>query len=1671
MGNYKRLLAGALSICMLIGITLPAVPTDAAVLVEQSDTDIPVYSLNNGVISTLYYEDTMDEKTTYDKALGTYKTNGNRMICSDGVLKTDTSTKNAIFNGLKNATSLINYSVLADVSVGSADKFVSVAIYAQEGATTGKNMRAYEFTIGGDATGLYFRLGRRGKGDNAGNTGFTTLKDENNQECKKYLKDIEGFDEYKSGESGAIAMEISAVTNVANNVELTCRAAWNGYTVELKATDSSASKYVSGTAAFRGTDSNATIDNVVVAQKSQDENCLYADNLTVDTFYKQALGSNTTANRNYPYNAEAGALTANNTNVSLFQGITNSGTLSNYTIEADFVYGDATKHSSVIVYGSPTNDKGKADGYHFGFNKGKFKLTRWKSGANTTMAGDDNENLATEWFGDDVFSSGKPIRLSLQAITNADGSVSLVCKATYDGLTKTIFSETEAAGVATTITCGAPGFRGTDMTGTIDNIYVSKYLEPTDTNCLYQDDFTTADSFNVNKNAGTRNYEVANGVLTIPNNTRLTVFDGIEGAETLQNYTIEADFVFGNTTGHNSLVAYGSYATGDDRGAVTGYEFGVVSGNFRLYQNHKTAANSKVLSDSGASNHQVQKYFPNYVNGDVLRLSLTVITNSDGSVSLTAKATHEGVEKVIYQCNDNSEGKITQGAPGLRGTATTSTVDNLYISKITVLGENCGKTDIAYSDVVTDNRYALHGVRYDANRNVFARMELDVAEQIAGTTDYSATSVYTHACESAGGRIRFRTDSSYVAIKATMPSYTEHSRLMAAGKTGFDVYIGDVYYDTIYPIQLPSANNVEWSYNGIVEFDTSVERDITIYFPITQEVSGVKIGVQNTATVVAHSEAYETVEPIVYYGSSITEGGNATRPGLTYVNTVGRMIHRDYIDLGVWGSAHGEEKFAEYIANLNMSMFVFDYDHNAPGPEELAERHEAFYKIVRAAHPDIPIVFISRPNKQLATWEECRSIIYTTYQNALRNDEKVFFIDGQSFFEGEEFCLSDSVHPSDKGHALMANTIGKLLQDIIDGKKPEELEPEEPISISIPYEDTFVEDVDTLKKKWSVDSNVSFENEKAVLNATSMYLTAVDDLAKWHTYVCEADVTMTNVEIKDINVQTAGIVVAANPNSKGTYQGYEVTLLYDETVNKGTGAYYVRIYDRATKANKMQEIDFYQKGEKVTLKVEISDNKINCYVNNKAVITGYTVSGVEKLSGTVGFISSGNQAIVDNLSVKAYAPYSEECKLPFSEQFDNADAIYYRWNHGALLTVSDEKAVLDNNTTRNTYLTGFEEALEWKNYIYEADVILTDTAFADTSIQSAAIVAAANNKNKGYEFGFFMENGSYQVRLYDRIKGKSLAVTEWYYELNEPSKLTMIISGNAIQCYVDGELVIEEWVEGVTELKGTIGMFASGYEAVFDNLKVDTFTGKIVKKEITAPVADANGIYYTDDFETGIYLDDNKWPSTVLDLSKGRAAVSGTKGILYLTGDESYLLLKDYVVEAKTVISAENDFELRDAVGAIVARTTGEKTGYEFGIVCSEDSAYVRLYDRTTGTELAKNSDIPIEVGKEYLLTMVCEGNTITCYVDGVCAFAVKDNTNTSGTAGFRTIGTVYYDDLVVADTSYAIRVVSYSPVTGDNNRNMYMFVIVMIAMATVCVLTLRYKKLKCCNEVGGENL
>ena len=145
----------------------------------------------------------------------------------------------------------------------------------------------------------------------------------------------------------------------------------------------------------------------------------------------------------------------------------------------------------------------------------------------------------------------------------------------------------------------------------------------------------------------------------------------------------------------------------------------------------------------------------------------------------------------------------------------------------------------------------------------------------------------------------------------------------------------------------------------------------------------------------------------------------------------------DYINFGFSGSAKGETEMAEYIASLPMSVFVLDYDHNAPDEKFLENTHERFFKTVREKNPYLPIIIMTMPDYMYdeASCEKRTAVIRKTYENAIENgDKNVYFIDGKAFFGDDDVfaCTVDKIHPNDLGCYRMAKVIEKTLSPLIE---------------------------------------------------------------------------------------------------------------------------------------------------------------------------------------------------------------------------------------------------------------------------------------------------------------------------------------------------------------------------------------------------------------------------------------------------------------------------------------------------------------------------------------------------------------------------------------------------------------------------------------------------------------
>ena len=152
----------------------------------------------------------------------------------------------------------------------------------------------------------------------------------------------------------------------------------------------------------------------------------------------------------------------------------------------------------------------------------------------------------------------------------------------------------------------------------------------------------------------------------------------------------------------------------------------------------------------------------------------------------------------------------------------------------------------------------------------------------------------------------------------------------------------------------------------------------------------------------------------------------------------------EYCNLGFAGSAKGEDAIVEYMAGLDMSVFVCDYDHNAPTPDHLRATHSKLYHAIRAAKPEVPILLVSMvPHWQpefVAQIPERKEIIRATYEEALAaGDRRVAFIDGETLFDGDTdgVCTVDGCHPNDLGFTRMARHIGAAIENMLNNSVKE----------------------------------------------------------------------------------------------------------------------------------------------------------------------------------------------------------------------------------------------------------------------------------------------------------------------------------------------------------------------------------------------------------------------------------------------------------------------------------------------------------------------------------------------------------------------------------------------------------------------------------------------------------
>ncbi len=346
-----------------------------------------------------------------------------------------------------------------------------------------------------------------------------------------------------------------------------------------------------------------------------------------------------------------------------------------------------------------------------------------------------------------------------------------------------------------------------------------------------------------------------------------------------------------------------------------------------------------------------------------------------------------------------------------------STIDkNLKVTSV------LGRDDVVLYDIPGEP-FSLYGVFHDGER--FRRLPEDLAVQVNDGVHYLSR-------HTAGGRVCFATDSDYVAISCKRADRSRFPHMPETGTGGFDLYIRENGRARYHHTFLPPIDSDD--YESLINLPGTGMREIIIHFPLYSGVLSLSVGVKQGAELKKWS-GYTHDVPVVYYGSSITQGGCASTPGGDYISRISHKLDFDYINFGFSGSAKAEPVMMDYLSKLKMSVFVYDYDHNAPSIEHLEKTHYVGYKTVRDANPDLPIIMLPMPTYQLGDTRRRRDIIEETYKRAvLDGDKNVYFIDSAEVFDTflADGCTVDGCHPNDFGFVIMADTIGKVIEKILN---------------------------------------------------------------------------------------------------------------------------------------------------------------------------------------------------------------------------------------------------------------------------------------------------------------------------------------------------------------------------------------------------------------------------------------------------------------------------------------------------------------------------------------------------------------------------------------------------------------------------------------------------------------
>ncbi|WP_165222047.1 SGNH/GDSL hydrolase family protein [Aquisphaera insulae] len=294
--------------------------------------------------------------------------------------------------------------------------------------------------------------------------------------------------------------------------------------------------------------------------------------------------------------------------------------------------------------------------------------------------------------------------------------------------------------------------------------------------------------------------------------------------------------------------------------------------------------------------------------------------------------------------------------------------------------------------------------------------------------------------DSAGVCVRFVTDAAVVQVRWSL---TSHSLAMphmpATGVSGVDLYARSedgswLFVGNRSPLK-PDGNDARIEFPG----GGKSGRECLLYLPLYNGTKSLEIGVPPGASLTPPPPRPEALrKPVVVYGTSIVQGGCASRPGMAWPAILGRMLDRPVINLGFSGSGKMEPTVGEVLAEIDASAFVIDCIWNIGDDVDVyPDRVSKLVRAIRKGHPAVPILFVGqsliRPKahpSRASTWQE--EAVRALQAEGVKG---LFTVPGKDLLGDDGEATVDGVHLTDLGMLRQARILLPAVRAAQDGLK------------------------------------------------------------------------------------------------------------------------------------------------------------------------------------------------------------------------------------------------------------------------------------------------------------------------------------------------------------------------------------------------------------------------------------------------------------------------------------------------------------------------------------------------------------------------------------------------------------------------------------------------------------